>query len=109
MTENSSRLTETRPRARHMVPFRGIAGLIEASMMVLPEPGGGLSFRVLIRIDGEQPAECDLLELVIGAEHTADLGQALVSYGVRKVGDLDPALLLPCHVGYCKNAVSAAT
>jgi hypothetical protein len=91
------------------VPFRGIAGLIEGSMMMLPEPGGGLSFRVLIGVDGEQTGEGDLLELIIGAEHIADLGQALVSYRARRAGDLDPALLLPCHIGYCKNAMSAAT
>jgi hypothetical protein len=54
MTENSSRLTETEQRGRHRAPFRGIAGLIEGSMMMLPEPGGGLSFRVLIGVDGEQ-------------------------------------------------------
>lgn len=108
MTENSSRLAETEQRGRRRAPFRGIAGLIEGSMMILPEPGGGLSFRVLIGVDGEQTAECDLLELVIGAEHIADLGQALVGYGAGRAGDLDPAPLLPCHIGYCKNAVSAA-
>src|SRR6266568_3171374 len=102
MTENSSRLTEPEQRCRHRAPFRGVAGLIEGSMMILPELGGGLSFRVLIGVDGEQTAECDLLELIIGAEHIADLGQALVGYGAGKVGDLDLVLLLPCHVGYGK-------
>jgi hypothetical protein len=76
--------------------------------MMLPEPGGGLSFRVLIGLDGEETAECDLLELIIGADHIADLGQALVDSRAGRAGDLDPAVLLPCHIGYCKNAVSAA-
>jgi hypothetical protein len=108
MTENSSRRAETEQRGRHGAPFRGIAGLIEGSMMILREPGGALSFRVLIGVDGEQTAECDLLELIIDAEHIADLGKALAGYGAGRAADLDPALLLPCHIGYCKNAVSAA-
>lgn len=106
MTENSPGLTEPEQRGRHGAPFRGIAGLIEGSIMILPEPGGGLSFRVLIAADGEQTAECDLLELIIGAEHIADFGQALVGYGAGKAGGLDPELL-PCHIGYCKSAISA--
>jgi hypothetical protein len=108
MTENSSRLAGTEQRSPHGAPFRRIAGLIEGSMMILPEPGGGLSFRVLIGADGEQTAECDLFELIIGPEHIADFGRALAGYGAGRVGDLEPALWLPCHIGYCKNVVSAA-
>lgn len=108
MNENDSRLTDTEQRGRHRAPFHGTAGLIEGSMMMLPEPGGGLSFLVLIGVDGEQTAECDMLELIIGAEHIADLGQALVSYEAGRAGDLDPALLLSCRVSYCMNAVNAA-
>jgi hypothetical protein len=77
-------------------------------MMLLPEPGGGLSLRILIGVNSEQTAECDLLELIIGAEHIADLGQALVGYEAGGADELDPAPLLPCRIGYCKNAVIGA-
>lgn len=90
-----------------MMPFRGIAGLIEGSMLIVPEPGG-LSFRVLIGADGEQSAECDLVEFVIDAEHIAELGRMLAGPGSGSAGNLDSGLLLSCRVGYCKNAARAA-
>jgi hypothetical protein len=81
------------------MPNHGIAGLIEGSMTILPEPGGGVSFRVLIGVGGKQAAERDLLELIISAGHIADLSRALAGHGAGS---------LPCHIGFSRNAVSAA-
>jgi hypothetical protein len=105
MTGNGPLLTDMERRGHRSAPNSGIAGLVEGSMTTLPEPGGGVSFRVLISVGGKQAAAADLLELIISAEHIVDLSRALAGYGAGVASGLDPMLALPCHIGFSRNVL----
>jgi hypothetical protein len=77
-------------------------------MTMHPEPGGGVSFRVIIGIGGGRTAKRDILEVIISAEHIAELSRLLADRGGGITGDSDPGLSFPCHIGFCRNAVSSA-
>lgn len=107
MTGDSSRLAEAK-RDGDVCCVGGIAGLIEGSMTMLAEPGGGASFRVLIGTSGGRPADRDLLELVVSAEHIADIGHALAACGAVAAAEFTTAPSVPCRIGFRRKAVSAA-
>jgi hypothetical protein len=77
-------------------------------MTMHPGPDGRVSFRVIIGVGGERTAKHDLLELIIGAEHIGDLSRVLADPGTGITGDSDPMPPFPCHIGFCRNAISTA-
>jgi hypothetical protein len=70
--------------------------------------GGSVSFRVLIGVGGGRNTKRDLLELIISAEQIGELTRILADHNAGIVGDSDPMPSFPCHVGFCRNAVSSA-
>lgn len=96
------------PAGRRPVLPPRIAGIIEGSMTLHPEPGGGVSFRIIVGIGTELTAEHDLLELIISAAHVRDVSRALTGDGQSISGRSDQVLSLPCHIGFCPNAASIA-
>jgi hypothetical protein len=85
---------------------KGIPGIIEGSMTINPEPDGGLSFRVVIGTASENAIECDQLELIVSSEHVANLGRVLDGYETQRT---DRTRSFPCHIGFCRNAVTTAS
>jgi hypothetical protein len=108
MAADSSRLEDAERRGRDDVPSGRIAGLIDGSMTMLLEPGGGASFRVLVGAGGDQPADRDLLELVVSAEHVKELGQALADRGAGTIAHFATVPPVPCHIGFRRQAINAA-
>ena len=91
-----------------MVPE--VPGIIEASMTIVPEPDGRISFRVLIGADSGQPCDCDLIELIIGPEY---IGHALAGAKIRALAGTettaeDELPTFPCHVGLYRSTVHGA-
>jgi hypothetical protein len=79
-----------------------IPGIIDGTMTVHPEPDGSVSFRVLIGANGKHATDNDTLELIVGASYTGRLSLVLTGQVP------EPALSLPCQVGFCSNPVSTA-
>lgn len=96
-----------RPGHRQGAP-PGIAGIIEGSMTMHYEPAGSVSFRVLIGTGGGRAADGDLLELIIGVEHLGELSRVLASPGAAAAADPGSPRSFPCHIGFCRNAVTNA-
>ncbi len=73
-------------------------------MTIIPEPDGRMSFRVLIRANGERADCCDRIELIVNPEHVR---QALAGTkirglaGVQTTGELPT---FPCHIGFSRNS-----
>lgn len=80
----------------------GVAGIIEGSVTISPEPDGRVSFRVLIGTGAEQAGDRDLLELIISSEH---LSRALGACGAMGT---PTAKTIPCHVGFCHHVTNPA-
>ena len=80
-----------------MTALPEVPGIIEGAMTITPEPDGRISFRVLLRADGERADRCDRIELIISPEHVR---QALAADG-----DLGA---FPCHIGFSRNSVRSA-
>lgn len=108
MTRNIPGPDDAVPPSQRSLPQPRIPGIIEGSMTAHPELGGGVSFRVLIGVDDGQTAECDLLELIISAEHVGQLSRVLADYRAGIIGESDSVPSFPCHIGFCRNAVSSA-
>jgi hypothetical protein len=77
-----------------------VPGIIDGSMTVHAEPGGGVSIRVVIAAGLDPAGQCGLIELVIGAENAGELARAV--FAGR--GQDQP---LPCHVGFGQHAPAA--
>jgi hypothetical protein len=99
---------DTRPSADQasMTP-PGIPGLIEGSMTMYREPGGGMSFRIVIGGDGSQ-TDHDLLELIVSAEDVRSLSRALSGHCPGLSDGSGPLPSFPCRIGFCRNAISTA-
>jgi hypothetical protein len=71
------------------------------------EMDGGVSIRVVVGIGGGT-VKHDLLELIISAENVGELCSVLAcgGTGITGGGDLRPSF--PCHIGFCRDAVSSA-
>lgn len=107
MTENFSHLDKVMLPSRDNIPPE-IPGIIDGTMTVHPEPGGNVSFRVVIGIDDGQTAKRDLLELIIGPSYIGNLSRALTGQDISIAGGSDPVPSFPCHIGFCRNAISSA-
>jgi hypothetical protein len=85
-----------------------IPGIIEASMMIIPQPDGKVSFRVLIGAGSERPSGCDLIELIIRLEHVSHAlaGAKISSLAGTETADKSPTF--PCHIGLYRNAAHTA-
>jgi hypothetical protein len=70
-----------------------VPGIIDGSMTIHPESGGGISIRVVIGAAADPGGQCSLIELIIGTEQTRELAQAVAAgAGSRRS--------LPCHIGF---------
>ena len=108
MTRNDPEPDDAIPPSRRRVPLPGIPGIIEGSMTMQPELGGGMSFRVIIGVGGGRTAKRDLLELIISAEHIGEISRVLADHGAGITCDYDTMPSFPCHIGFCRDAVSSA-
>lgn len=70
-----------------------VPGIIEARMMITPNPDGRLSFSVVIGSGPGADAGRDLIELIILPEH---VHRALAGGAGEQDGE---AATFPCHVG----------
>ncbi len=82
-----------------------VPGIIEARMMVTPNPDGRVSFSVLIGPGSEGDAGRDLIELIIRPEHVqcalaAAKIRALATSGSEHGEKDEEAPTFPCHVGF---------
>jgi hypothetical protein len=76
----------------------GVPGIIDGYMTINLEPGGDLSFRIIIGGDGRR-RRGDLLELIIGSDQIGVLSRALAGDSTASNG-AEQAPLLPCHIGF---------
>jgi hypothetical protein len=82
-----------------------VPGIIEAWMMVTPNPDGRVSFRVLISTGDADGGPDDLIELIISPEH---IHRALADVKIHALAIADSekeekekeAETFPCHVGF---------
>jgi len=94
-----------------MTALHQVAGIIDGTMTIAPEPDGRVSFRVLIGTGRERTGGCGRIELIIDPEH---LRQAPAGPGSRDQGSRDPAgpqaadelPTFPCHVGFSHDNVN---
>lgn len=85
-----------------------IPGIIEAAVAITSEPDGRVSFRVVVGADSGRSSGCDLVELIISAEH---VGRALAGMKIRAMADTentDELPTFPCHIGFYRNVVHTA-
>jgi hypothetical protein len=108
VSTNESRLDNPVSSSRRHVPLPGVPGLIEGSMTIQPEPGGTVSFRVMVGAGGGQSGQHDLIELIIGAEDIGHLSQALAGHYSGQDAESTGMPPFPCHIGFCRNAVNDA-
>lgn len=78
--------------------------MVDGSMTINREPDGSVSFRVIIA-DGPTN-QLDLLELIIGPEHFADINGVPVGYSPDDNGEASDGRSFPCLVGFRSNALS---
>lgn len=107
MTGNESPIDTTAPPDQGAMTPPGIPGLIEGSMTMHGEPGGGMSFRIVIGGDGSQ-TDHDLLELIVSAEDVQSLSRALSGHHTGLSDGSGPNSPFPCRIGFCRNAISTA-
>jgi hypothetical protein len=84
-----------------------VPGIIEAWMMVTPNPDGRVSFRVLIGTGDADGGPDDLIELIISPEHIrralADAKiRALATAGFETEEKEKEVQTFPCHVGFSR-------
>jgi hypothetical protein len=108
VSTNETRLGNSVPPSRRHVPLPGVPGLIDGSMTIQPEPGGTVSFRVMVGAGGGQSGQHDLIELIIGAEDIGNLSQALAGHYSGQGAESAVMPAFPCHIGFCRNAVNDA-
>jgi hypothetical protein len=88
-----------------------VPGIIDGSMTVHTEAGGGVSIRVVIMTGADPAGQCGLIELVIGADNARGFARAVAasgpaagsvtSTGVTSTGPEQP---FPCHIGFGRHA-----
>ena len=83
-----------------------VPGIIDGSMTVHAEAGGGVSIRVVIMTGTGPAGQCGLIELVIGADNARGFARAVAASGlaagpVTGTGQEQP---FPCHIGFGQHA-----
>jgi hypothetical protein len=93
-----------------------VPGIIDGSMTVHTEAGGGVSIRVVIMTGADPAGQCGLIELVIGADNARGFARAVAasgpaagsvtSTGVTSTGvtSTGPEQPFPCHIGFGQHA-----
>ena len=70
-----------------------VPGIVEGSLTVHSEPGGGVSLRVTVGVGGRE-----VVELLISAECARDLNGSLATSAARSANP-DPIASYSCRVG----------
>lgn len=107
VSENNSRFGLARPPARTQPP-PCVPGIIDGSMTIHSDPGGGLSFRVIISAVGRPDEKHDLLELIVDARHIEHIWQACAEQRNEMTGGPESPPAIPCHVGFSRGGTIAA-
>lgn len=85
-----------------------VPGIIEGAMTITPEPDGRMSFRVLVRVNGDQTECCDRIELIINPEHVRQALAGTKIRGLIGTQSSDELPTFPCHIGFSRNSVHSA-
>jgi hypothetical protein len=83
-----------------MTPLHQVAGIIDGTMTIAPEPDGRVSFRVLIGTDRERAGCCGRIELIIDPEHVRQALAGPDSRGPAGPRTADELPMFPCHIGF---------
>lgn len=98
------------------VPPPPVPGIIDGSMTVHAEAGGGVSIRVVVMTGADPAGQCGLIELVIGAENARGFARAVAASGPATGSVADSAVTspgvtgtgaeqpFPCHIGFGQHA-----
>jgi hypothetical protein len=91
-----------------MTALHQVAGIIDGTMTIAPEPDGRVSFRVLIGTDRAQAGGCGRIELIIDPEHVRQALAGPESRGPAGSQAADEPPAFPCHIGFSHDNVNPA-
>ena len=77
-------------------------------MIIIREPDGRVSFRVVVGADSGQSSGCDLVELIISPEHVERAMAAIKIQAMADTENADEPPAFPCHIGFYRDAVHTA-
>jgi hypothetical protein len=91
-----------------MTALHPVAGIIDGTVTIIPEPDGRVSFRVLIGTSRERGDGCGRIELIIDPEHVRQALAGPESRGPTDPRAADERRTFPCHIGFSHSSVNPA-